>query len=73
VRAGRTGRIFVANEMLRELHSGDAVEASDGLMATGDVGHLDDHGRLFVEGSDDEEIVSGAEKRAASQSTRSGV
>jgi acyl-CoA synthetase (AMP-forming)/AMP-acid ligase II len=60
-RAGRTGRIFVANEMLLEPLTVDAIEAYDGLMATGDVGHLDDHGRLFVEGRDDEMIVSGAE------------
>ena len=31
------------------------------LMSTGDVGHLDDEGRLFVEGRDDEMIVSGGE------------
>jgi fatty-acyl-CoA synthase len=30
-------------------------------MATGDVGHFDDAGRLFVDGRDDEMIVSGAE------------
>jgi acyl-CoA synthetase (AMP-forming)/AMP-acid ligase II/uncharacterized protein YndB with AHSA1/START domain len=61
VRPGRTGRIFVANEMLLEPQRGGAVEAFDGLMATGDVGHFDDRGRLFVEGRDDEMIVSGAE------------
>ena len=33
----------------------------DGLMATGDVGRMDDAGRLFVEGRDDEMIVSGGE------------
>jgi len=31
------------------------------LMATGDVGRFDDTGRLFVEGRDDEMIVSGGE------------
>jgi fatty-acyl-CoA synthase len=30
-------------------------------MATGDVGHLDEDGRLFVSGRDDEMIVSGGE------------
>jgi fatty-acyl-CoA synthase len=30
-------------------------------MATGDVGHFDDDGRLFVDGRDDEMIVSGGE------------
>ena len=33
----------------------------DGMMATGDVGHLDEEGRLFVEGRDDDMIVSGGE------------
>jgi acyl-CoA synthetase (AMP-forming)/AMP-acid ligase II len=33
----------------------------DGLMSSGDVGHLDELGRLFVEGRDDEMIVSGGE------------
>jgi len=61
VRAGRTGRIFVGNEMLSEPRGGNAMERLDGLIATGDVGHLDDHGRLFVEGRDDDMIVSGGE------------
>jgi fatty-acyl-CoA synthase len=30
-------------------------------MATGDMGHVDDAGRLFVEGRDDDMIVSGGE------------
>ena len=38
-------------------------ETSDGkhMMATGDVGHFDSAGRLFVDGRDDEMIVSGGE------------
>jgi fatty-acyl-CoA synthase len=32
-----------------------------GLMSSGDVGHLDDAGRLFVDGRDDDMIVSGGE------------
>jgi len=58
MRAGRTGRIFVASEMQR--HTGDATKALDGLMATGEMGHLDDHGRLFLD-SHDETMHSGAE------------
>jgi fatty-acyl-CoA synthase len=30
-------------------------------MSTGDVGHFDDGGRLFIDGRDDEMIVSGGE------------
>src|SRR3712207_2458192 len=33
----------------------------DGLMSAGDVGHLDADGRLFVDGRDDDMIVSGGE------------
>ena len=33
----------------------------DGLMSTGDVGRFDEDGRLYVEGRDDEMIVSGGE------------
>ncbi|MEK6229589.1 MAG: AMP-dependent synthetase, partial [Actinomycetota bacterium] len=62
VPAGQTGRIFVGNEMLFEGYTGGgSKDAIDGLMATGDVGRTDDAGRLFVEGRDDEMIVSGGE------------
>jgi fatty-acyl-CoA synthase len=59
---GETGRIFVGNEMLFEGYTGGGgKDVIDGLMATGDVGHFDDGGRLFVDGRDDEMIVSGGE------------
>jgi acyl-CoA synthetase (AMP-forming)/AMP-acid ligase II len=59
---GETGRIFVGNEMLFEGYTGGgSKDVIDGLMATGDVGRFDAEGRLFVEGRDDEMIVSGGE------------
>ena len=59
---GQTGRIFVANEMLFEGYTGGgSKDMVDGLMSTGDVGHVDEAGRLFVSGRDDEMIVSGGE------------
>jgi fatty-acyl-CoA synthase len=59
---GETGRIFVGNDMLFEGYTGGGnKEFIDGLMSSGDVGHLDDEGRLFVEGRDDDMIVSGGE------------
>ena len=59
---GETGRIFVGNEMLFEGYTGGGTkDVIDGLMATGDVGHFDKSGRLFVDGRDDEMIVSGGE------------
>ncbi len=59
---GETGRIFVANEMLFEGYTGGGgKDVIEGLMSTGDVGHFDEGGRLFVDGRDDEMIVSGGE------------
>jgi fatty-acyl-CoA synthase len=59
---GEPGRIFVGNSMLFEGYTGGgSKDTVDGLMATGDVGRFDDAGRLFVEGRDDEMIVSGGE------------
>jgi acyl-CoA synthetase (AMP-forming)/AMP-acid ligase II len=55
------GRIFVANAAQFEGYTGGgAKETIDGLMATGDVGRIDD-GLLYVEGRDDDMIVSGGE------------
>jgi fatty-acyl-CoA synthase len=62
VPAGETGRIFVGNSMLFGGYTGGGhKEVLDGLMSTGDVGRMDAAGRLFVEGRDDEMIVSGGE------------
>jgi acyl-CoA synthetase (AMP-forming)/AMP-acid ligase II len=59
---GETGRIFVGNPMLFEGYTGGGnKEIVDGLMATGDVGRIAADGRLYVEGRDDEMIVSGGE------------
>ncbi len=59
---GEVGRIFVGNEMSFEGYTGGGgKEAIDGLLSSGDVGHLDPAGRLFVDGRDDEMIVSGGE------------
>jgi fatty-acyl-CoA synthase len=59
---GETGRIFVGNSMLFEGYTGGgSKDTIDGLMATGDIGRFDEDGRLFVEGRDDEMIVSGGE------------
>ncbi len=59
---GENGRIFVANEMVFEGYTGGGgKEIVGGLMSTGDVGRMDAGGRLFVDGRDDEMIVSGGE------------
>ena len=59
---GEPGRIFVGNSMLFEGYTGGGhKEVRDGLMSSGDVGRIGDDGRLYVEGRDDEMIVSGGE------------
>jgi len=59
---GSTGRIFVGNAMLFAGYTGGGgKDQIDGLMATGDVGRFDEADRLFVQGRDDEMIVSGGE------------
>ncbi|CAN5844954.1 long-chain-fatty-acid--CoA ligase FadD2 [soil metagenome] len=59
---GATGRIFVANGQGFDGYTGGGTkEVIDGLMSTGDVGHFDAGGRLFVDGRDDEMVVSGGE------------
>lgn len=59
---GETGRIFVGNDMLFEGYtSGENKSMIDGLMSVGDMGHYDENGLLFVEGRDDDMIVSGGE------------
>src|SRR3954451_2550123 len=59
---GETGRIFVGNEMLFEGYTGGGnKDVIDGLMSSGDVGYLDEQGRLHVSGRDDDMIVSGGE------------
>ena len=60
--AGDTGRIFVGNHAQFEGYSGGGhKEQIDGLMSSGDVGHFDQRGLLFIDGREDEMIVSGGE------------
>ena len=62
VEAGEAGRIFVGNSLLFEGYTGGGhKDMVDGLMSTGDVGRFGTDGRLYVEGRDDEMIVSGGE------------
>jgi acyl-CoA synthetase (AMP-forming)/AMP-acid ligase II len=59
---GRAGRIFVASSAVFEGYTGGGDKQRIGaFVATGDVGRFDAQGRLFVEGRDDEMIVSGGE------------
>jgi len=59
---GTPGRIFVGNVLAFEGYTGGGTKESiHDLMSTGDVGHFDRAGRLFIDGRDDEMIVSGGE------------
>jgi fatty-acyl-CoA synthase len=62
VRKGESGRIFVGNSAQMEGYTGgENKEIIEGMMSSGDVGHFDAEGRLFIDGRDDEMIVSGGE------------
>jgi len=62
VKPGERGRIFVGNTMMFEGYTdGAKKEMLGGLMSSGDMGRFDAQGRLFVDGRDDEMIVSGGE------------
>jgi len=59
---GEVGSIYVRNDTQFDGYtSGTNNDFHAGFMSSGDVGYLDDAGRLFVVGRDDEMIVSGGE------------
>ncbi|MBN8870316.1 MAG: long-chain-fatty-acid--CoA ligase FadD2 [Solirubrobacterales bacterium] len=62
VPVGATGRIFIRNEMTFDGYTGGGgKESLDGFLSSGDIGHFDSDGLLFIDGRDDEMIVSGGE------------
>ncbi|MHB8492151.1 MAG: acyl-CoA synthetase [Solirubrobacteraceae bacterium] len=62
VPTGQPGRIFAANSYVFDGYTDGAnKDVIAGLTQTGDVGHFDSDGRLFIDGRDDEMIVSGGE------------
>jgi acyl-CoA synthetase (AMP-forming)/AMP-acid ligase II len=59
---GQTGRIFVGGPLQFDGYTGGgSKQVIDGLMSSGDVGHFDSQGRLFIDGRDDDMILSGGE------------
>ncbi|MGF0315607.1 AMP-binding protein [Nocardia fluminea] len=59
---GVVGTIFVASALsFGGYTDGTGKETVDGMQSSGDVGHLDAAGRLFIDGRDDDMIVSGGE------------
>src|ERR1700710_636565 len=62
VKQGEVGRIFVGNPFIFSGYTGGEDKDRIGdLVASGDVGRFDEEDRLFIEGRDDEMIVSGGE------------
>jgi fatty-acyl-CoA synthase len=62
VPVGQTGRIFVGGPLNFDGYTGGGTkQVIDGLMRSGDVGHFDSDGRLFLDGRDDDMILSGGE------------
>ncbi|MGE2723384.1 acyl-CoA synthetase [Mycolicibacterium pulveris] len=60
--ANRRGRIFVRNGApFSGYTDGRHKQIIDGYMSSGDMGHFDENGLLFVDGRDDDMIVSGGE------------
>ncbi|GAA0260302.1 acyl-CoA synthetase [Saccharothrix mutabilis subsp. mutabilis] len=61
-RPGEVGRVFVGSGLRFSGYSGGGgKDTVDGLVSTGDLGHFDAGGRLFVDGREDDMIVSGGE------------
>ncbi|MGX1771229.1 AMP-binding protein [Nocardia brasiliensis] len=59
---GRRGTIHVRSMLSFSGYSGGGTkDIVDGLLSSGDVGHWDSGGRLFIDGRDDDMIVSGGE------------
>ena len=61
-----TGRIFIGGELTTDGYTGGSVAGEakvvvDGFTSTGDMGYLDNSGRLYVVGREDDMIVSGGE------------
>ncbi|MFE6926145.1 acyl-CoA synthetase [Nocardia sp. NPDC057663] len=57
-----TGTIFVDNGFAFSGYTdGRTKEMVDGMMSSGDVGHFDADGLLYIDGRDDDMIVSGGE------------
>ncbi|HZV72525.1 MAG TPA: AMP-binding protein [Conexibacter sp.] len=62
VAPGTVGTVFVGSGLVFDGYTGGGSrEVVDGLMSIGDLGHLDADGRLFVDGREDDMILSGGE------------
>jgi fatty-acyl-CoA synthase len=59
---GKVGTLFVSSGLsFTGYTDGGTKEIVDGLLSTGDTGHFDETGLWFIDGRDDDMIVSGGE------------
>jgi acyl-coenzyme A synthetase/AMP-(fatty) acid ligase len=60
--SGKTGHIFIGSDLVIDGYAdGSSKELAGALMNTGDLGHIDEFGRIYVVGREDDMIVSGGE------------
>jgi fatty-acyl-CoA synthase len=59
---GERGRVFVGNRLGFEGYTGGGMkEVVDGMLCSGDMGYFDADGRLFIDGREDDMVISGGE------------
>ncbi|OBB09652.1 acyl-CoA synthetase [Mycolicibacterium setense] len=59
---GVIGRVFAGSDVsFAGYTDGRTKESIDGLQSSGDVGHFDHTGRLYIDGRDDEMVICGGE------------
>ena len=63
VPVGQTGVIYSSNSMtsVGYLSESDSTDVVDGMLSTGDKGHIDQNGRLYVGGRADDMVIRGGE------------
>lgn len=59
---GQRGIVYVGSALASEGYTGGgAKRTTAGMLSSGDIGHIDRDGRLFIDGREDDMIISGGE------------